>query len=161
MRLVEIIKRIDSRLTQRAAEIDAHKKSLAYIDGEIETLRAERQMVSGGLDLEKVGLAETVIGIRGDYTETTQRKKVVQAAISDVAKGCSHLKNQYFGVKVYSGFGEQLAHHEYGYGPKHGSIVFAVQLKNKSGLSEEEAEAAVYYLLNIEKIWEAKKRAAA
>ena len=35
----------------------------------------------------------------------------------------------YFGVKIYSGFGEQREDHEYGFGPKHGSTVFAVGLR--------------------------------
>lgn len=36
------------------------------------------------------------------------------------------LKDQYMGIKRYAGFGDQRSDHPYGYGPKHGSIIFEI-----------------------------------
>ena len=35
-------------------------------------------------------------------------------------------KEDYYGIKNYAGFGDQREDHKYGYGPRHGSIVFSI-----------------------------------
>lgn len=136
-----------------------HREEAAKREGELKaaivTAKERLNIASSGLDLEKVELGRSVLYLAGTYTSSSQRRSVVQDAIDWLATGEKRtyygLETGYFGVKNYSGFGDQREDHQYGYGPKHGSIVFAVGLKDrKHELTTEEREAALYYLLNIE-----------
>lgn len=64
-----------------------------------------------------------------------------------------------FGTKDYDAWAGQRSDHEWG-GPRHGSIVFKIGLKDRSReLTEEERADAIYFLLNIE-AWENARVAA-
>lgn len=59
---------------------------------------------------------------------------------------CKHLRKEYFGQKRYEGY-HQRSDHPYGFGPTNGSIVEEVGLRNREKeLSDEEVEAAVYFM---------------
>jgi hypothetical protein len=114
-------------------------------------------LASCGLDNDKIRLARSVLYLSGAFSNSAPKRGAVQDMIDWLATGekCTYHTpaTGYFGVKIYSGFGEQREDHEYGFGPKHGSTVFAVGLREpKRELSSDEREAALYYLLNIEAI---------
>ncbi|MGP4913995.1 hypothetical protein ACTXJW_22025, partial [Hafnia alvei] len=78
------------------------------------------------------------------------------------------LKQQYFGTKDYAHWRDQRENHLYGYGPKHGSIVFEVGLTRVAlekagsvGIEEDDIESAIYCLLNIDEINKQKSNAKA
>lgn len=132
--------------------------------GELQTQLAEvkrlREMVAAGVDVDKIRLGETVVRIYGDaHTQVLSvwgevscpRLKVVDDAIYDLAvNGGKYLRQYYFGIKNYAGFGDQRSDHYYGRGPKHGRIVFSVSLLIRDrDLTPEEIEAAVYLLEQV------------
>ena len=161
MHIAEIVNSINDLLQDRKSEIQRHNDAIAAIDSSIKMLSEKKAFFAAGIDSEKVEMARSVIDV-GSYKDTPERKSVITSAINDLAKGAVRLRTNYFGVKVYSGFGEQRCDCEYGYGPSHGSIVFRVELKNrKDELSSDQIDAAIYYLLNISSITEAKSKVAA
>jgi hypothetical protein len=55
------------------------------------------------------------------------RAKLIERAITEIQKNSeSAMKEEFIGMKNYAGFGDQECDCSYGYGPKHGSIVFKI-----------------------------------
>lgn len=54
---------------------------------------------------------------------------------------------RYFGIKNYSSFGDQREDHQYGFGPKHGSIVFSIGRTDASREKRRPLDADAVYLL--------------
>ena len=134
------------------------------LKNELSKARENVLLVSSGLNNEKVELARKVLYLRGSFANSPQRRSVIRDAVDWLATGEKRTyhtpERGYFGVKNYDRFGDQREDHEYGFGPKHGSIVFAVGLKEpKRPLTDEERDAALYYLLNIEAIQTASSSA--
>lgn len=127
-----------------------------------------------GIDLDKVALAKTVIYVRGEYAKGGRdRDSVISDAISQLATGVptqqtySDLWLTYLGTKNYDAWSGQRSDHQYGYGPRHGSICFSVGVNSEIrssrapfDLTDEEVEAAIYYLTNIQRVQEAERKAA-
>lgn len=75
---------------------------------------------------------------------------IINDAKRDLANGAPKLKKVYFGQKYYECY-DQREDHEYGMGPRHGSIYQRIGLKNPSSeLSDYDLECALYVLENIE-----------
>lgn len=56
------------------------------------------------------------------------RLRAIEDAITRIVHNPKQaLSNEYIGVKVYAGFGDQREDHKYGYGPRHGHIVFSIK----------------------------------
>ena len=159
-------------LTDIAREIKETRESLARMNQEFKSasdsanaklkeLEALMGMEKAGVDTEKVARGLEVIEVRGKADKCGQ---VISKAINDLAVGCPHMKTEFFGVKVYSGFGEQFCDCSYGYGPRHGSIVFSVGLTEsaikaiRDGASID-TDSAIYVLLNWDQIAAAKEAA--
>ena len=89
---------------------------------------------------------------RLDGNNGATRSKIVEDAKVELAGGGGKLWEQYLGAKNYDGFGDQREDHRYGYGPRHGSIVFSVGLapevraRGVAFLQSEEIEDALYLL---------------
>jgi hypothetical protein len=133
------------------------------IEDRIKELSDKEKVVSEGLDLEKIELGKKVLYIHGNPYQRCQDTKsdgsntLAKLAIADILDGCRHLRKEYFGQKRYEGY-HQRSDHSYGYGPSHGSIVEEVGLRNREKeLSDEEVEAAVYYLTVWQQLPEANK----
>ena len=117
-----------------------------------------------GLDRHKIDMARDVLEIRGSFIGGGDaRLSVVNDAISVLLDGTSDLRRKYFGTKSYDRWHGQRCDCEYGFGPKHGSIIFYVGLRPKwreVNLSSIQIEACVYFLTCIEAIENAEKRVA-
>ncbi len=64
---------------------------------------------------------------------------------------------------LYDRWYGQRSDHDYGMGPRHGSIIFRIGLVSDARhreLTSAERDAAVYYLMNLEAIQAAKVEAA-
>lgn len=122
---------------------------------------------TANIDLPKVQLAEQTLYLSGSYANGgDKRASVVRDAIDYFANNikpphCYYgLREGFYGTKHYDAWHGQRSDHAYGYGPKHGSIIFAVGIRDtKRDLTDEEREAVIYYLLNIERIEKAKAEA--
>lgn len=175
---------VEMNLTEAARKMHALKSNLEQHIKQSKTVEEEyrreirdcQQILSFseyGLDQEKIAIAEKIIFVRGKLDKAgDEAKGVISDAVKQLSLGCPN--NQYngdlwrfgFGTKDYAGWHGQRSDHEYGYGPKHGYIIFQVGIqpdvrkeRNQSELTEEEVEASIYYLLNLAKIQEAKDRA--
>lgn len=71
-----------------------------------------------------------VIRIRGDINRDNEH--AIDDAIVDLTTGAHKLQRQYIGVKDYDRFRGQRTDCEYGYGPTHGHIVFAIELTEEA-----------------------------
>lgn len=155
------------------ATADFEKQKQGILD-EIRITNEAIGLAKAGIDDAKIMLAEHVIYVRGDYGPHGDDGSVIADAIKQLAEGCTttgygKLRTEYLGTKNYDRWHHQRNDCSYGYGPSHGSIVFAVGLTqatrdrlNKGGeLTADERDAAVYYLLNLQSIQKAKRDAEA
>ena len=104
------------------------------------------------VDIEKVQLAESLIEFQGDPTG----KNIHLRAISKIANDPNWLKSNYLGNKRYDSY-YQECNCKIGMGPSHGTICDRIELLRDvrtRNLTDEEKDACIYYLSNIEKIQE-------
>lgn len=116
--------------------------------------------LDAGVSPEYLSIGKTVIKITGKYKGGSgAQPSVIRDAIIDLAEHRgSRLKQEYFGTKNYSQWTNQRSDHPYGYGPKHGNIVFSIGLQpevRERELLDDELCAAIYCLRNIDKVQEA------
>ena len=164
-------------LTETVAELASLKVQLEVFEKgaqvEVARLRSEiaaRQTllnnIEAGLDSDKIALAQTVLNVRGLYAKAGEdRASVIRDATQWLATGnCAAyrgLDGADFGTKDYDRWHGQRSDHEWGR-PRHGSIIFQVGLKDrKRVLTADEREAAIYYLLNLERAQAAEQAAKA
>lgn len=159
-KLFEIVKEkheLKLQLSGQEKTFNNFKKDMQAKICELERLE---KLASENNDLEKIQLAETVVYVHGNpYGRTSDVNQfnyatIAEQAIIDLANGCRHLKRQFFGNKRYEGY-YQGTDCEYGMGPRHGSIVDQIGLKQSArtrDLTDEEKDACIYYLRNYEKI---------
>lgn len=151
------------------AETDRHATAIKTLQSRLRDIREQIALHSAGLDMAKIALARSVLYLSGSYRNGGDRRdSVVRDAMHWFATGTKPeacyrgLDQVAYGTKNYDRWSGQRSDHEYGWGPSHGWIVFAVGLKNpRNELTEEQREACLYYLVNIEAIESAQVSAAA
>lgn len=96
---------------------------------------------------------ETYIEVTGDPLVGGEvRQQAIYDAIQLLKTKPDSFDKMYIGVKNYDHFGDQRSDHELCYGPKHGSIVFSIRLKDKfqnGNLTETQREKALSYLESL------------
>jgi hypothetical protein len=137
-------------LNDEEAEWEARR---SYLVTTIIKLSQDIKLLQTGIDPEQMKLGREVVAIRGNILKNYEG--AFDAALNEIAKGGRYLVNQYIGCKHYGGF-RQREDHEYGYGPRHGSTVFAVELQKDVRqkmlddadllLTDEQREAGIAYL---------------
>lgn len=159
--LIVTIGRLTAEMDASIAEASARHSAMA---ARIARYKQDLGRASLGLDLDKIAEAETVLAVRGAFAKAgAERESARQDAIKWLAAQaggdpCSerlNLRAEYFGTKSYDRWHGQREDHAYGYGPRHGSTIFEIGLRNdarKRDLTPAEVEAAIYYLLNLEAI---------
>ena len=126
----------------------AYEKRMKELESEIADLNKQKGLLLAEMDENKVQIAEGTL--RFTYGFARMESRTIQKAIEDIVKGCVELKDSYFGIKDYDRWKGQESNHPYGYGPKHGHIVFSIGLKNpKNSLNDEEQEACLYFLYQL------------
>ena len=159
MRAAQHVLRLKNLHEERKYEKERHERRMNEIDGEIKKSAEAVEIFQSGLELDRVEIAESVIYAIGEFGYGDDFR-VVRKAIDDVAAGCPILRNEYLGTKNYDRWHHQEIQYRYGYGPRHGDVVFEIGLKNpKQELTDEQQEAVIYYLLNLAKIREATAKA--
>ena len=160
------------------AELSAHEQAAKARADELRREIRSRALIletaTEGLDADKIDLAKTIVSIRGSYARGgDDRHSVVRDAMRQLATGepvrahYGDLWRVYFGTKSYDRWHGQRSDHPYGYGPKHGGIIFAVEVtrtareRGQADLTPDEIEAAIYYLTNLERAQAAEQRATA
>lgn len=148
-------KEVRERIAKHDAEAVAERKRLVAAH---EAVRHQIGNAKAGLDNDRIANALSILKLRGSYTNGGQDKaSVIRDAVDWLATGKNDGYYQFdqadFGTKSYDRWYGQRSDHEWG-GPRHGSIIFQVGLKDrKAELTEEQRSDAIYFLLNIE-AWE-------
>ncbi len=157
-KLFEIVKERDDLQKALKELVDSFGKSKEDLEYKISELERIEEVAENGIDIDKIQIAESVIFVSGNpYGKTSDVTQfhnpcIAEKAIIDIANGCKFLKTNFFGNKTYESF-YQGCSCEYGFGPKHGSIVDRIELRNpKKELSDNEKDACIYYLKNYENI---------
>lgn len=94
-------------------------------------LRARRRADHGEGGTEVIDTAKCLRAMQDldaeGVPDTSARLGVIEEAIAAIQRdGSRALRDEYLGVKNCAHFGDQRSDHPYGYGPKHGYIVFRV-----------------------------------
>lgn len=161
------------RQIEAKAALDLHRKQAAERDkelvAELQDAASNLMLHNSDIDVGKVELAETIIYVT-DYSRGGEdRGSCVKQALKQFAMGSEtnpylDLWRVYLGTKSYDRWHGQRSDHEYGYGPRHGSVIFRIGVhdavrhdRKQSDLTAEEVDACVYYLLNIGRIQDARK----
>jgi len=150
------------------AENERHEQESKRLKAILDEANRLYKIALNGHSIDFVSMAESVISIRGTYDESGEQPSAVRAFIKWLATGeCgaySNPKKQYLGTKNYDRWTSQRTDCEYGMGPTHGGINFAIQLhpdfrKDDVDLSQEQKDACIYYLENLKSIQSARKAA--
>ena len=147
------------QLSQLTKKYEQDKRDL---ESRIKETQRKINETWAGLDTGKIDLAETFFDFEGDPRKYPESEKAIADARKAIAASDQPLQERYIGLKNYSSWIGQREDHEYGYGPRHGSIVFRIGVKNKwrgKPLSKDAREAALYYLHAWPQIAEARAKA--
>lgn len=165
MTLIELTKQkmaIEAELAQLKAKF---VDDTSRIGKELIAVSEGINQANKGLTVEMVQHGMTIINF-GDPKQSAERRGCVEDAINDIASGFTRLSERYFGTKNYAHWSDQREDHRYGYGPKHGSICFKIGLTGTAlnklasgGLSDYDAECAIYCLMKIDAINAANAKA--
>lgn len=158
--------------------VDAERKALelsyARRRHELDLTETKVQAVMAasraGFDVGKISLARSVLAITGKYAKAgADRTACVSEAMRQIAGWTQghdiDLIRRFVGTKAYEHWIGQLSIHDYGYGPRHGSILFSVGLvsavreRSPFHLSDAERDACLYFLNAIEQIEQAEAEA--
>lgn len=149
----DVERQLTANRQARYEEKQRHEARVKELAGEADRLLEQRDMAMRGVDPDVLALAKSVIYVRGKVSESAGG--AFEAALERIAAGGSQMLREYVGAKRYSGF-HQRCDSEYGYGPKHGGIVFEVGLApeirrracppDEEPLTEEERDAALRWL---------------
>lgn len=139
---------LDTLIKRKEHLIKEFETRKATLDREIASLEVTKQLVLKNFTPEKIADAKQLLKVRGirhfRYGDT---RKAVLAAIDDIAHGVVKLRTEYIGCKNYDGFYCQREDHKYGYGPRHGSTVFEIGLRDPSHtFSDYDIEVCLYFL---------------
>lgn len=137
-----------------------HAEELAKLQSELQRAEQQRGLAEFDLDYDRVDRCErSIVEVKGEL-EDNERAQVVADAIRVISEGGAPLFKRYFGTKRYDRWSNQREDHDYGYGPKHGSIVFSVglvkEIREREAMFESEIEDAIWYLSNLKRIQHAK-----
>lgn len=122
----------------------------SLLTADINRLNALRHADGQGIDVEKIQAARQIIRMVGRFADVGDRRTMVSDAMTDIAKGGDKIRTRYFGCKDYDRWSSQREDHPYGYGPRHGSIVFRIEKATDPGdWTSEQIEAALYVLQSM------------
>lgn len=110
----------------------------------------QKEILMSGFDLLRINNAKKYLyteGVKKNFYGEALSK--VKEAISDVTRGCLILKKQYIGCKNYDRFIGQGVNVEYGFCPRHGSVVMEIGLlpaARRIDFTDEQLSDMLYFL---------------
>lgn len=160
----------DTPMTQAHAQLERarhlladvrerHEKELKGAIWELEEAERTLAHARAGTSPDVKLHAEHVIQVSGEENcRVGEGASVIRDAISDLVAGGKALVDTQRSTKTYEGFVGQREDHKYGFGPRHGSIIFSVGLNEPvrkrlwqgGELTAEEIESAITFLSNLE-----------
>lgn len=141
------------------AEATRHSETMQRLNAELASLSVRAKMMIANIDPDKIEQAKCIVDVRGIYAKAGEDREIQRcAAIAAILAGGERLRHEYFGTKDYAHWHGQAANHAYGMSPRHGSIIFSIGLtaevrkRPAPMLTEQEIEATVHYLRNLEAV---------
>lgn len=169
-----IVLRRTELVAERKERTEQHEAFMRTTAAELAQLDETERLIVAGIDVDRIARARAIIDVFGKVTRAVPaadylgagpqqlavRTACVADAKADLADGGEKIGCRYFGVKNYAGFGDQREDHEYGFGPRHGSIVFSVgltraireRIRTGPHLEDHEIEDALYLLSALPQI---------
>lgn len=148
--LVQLNRNWLSASTKYIKEEQDWNRRKAELKAEVDVAKARYETVvnSPELDLDRIDVARKIIHIHYDGRGLRgEDMSVVIDAITDAANDFTKLRNGYFGTKNYDGYVHQRSDHSYRHGPRHGSIVFSIGLRDvKAEIDNKNSSDCIYYL---------------
>jgi hypothetical protein len=151
MDLIEVEKRLQE-LYARRKEINENYETLKKAnDYEIQVQISYRDLLLENIDIDKVKTATALVYVSGlKWVGCGDTIDAIDDAIADAVIGFAKLRKEFIGCKNYDRFTCQRSDHPYGYGPKHGSIVFRIELLDKLySCSDEQLDCCIYFLQKL------------
>lgn len=171
--LSEITLRREELLQERKAVHQDFRAKDKALESRLKALCTDEAVLCAGFDVERIKRARDLVTIRGrvsdvrhgaypDQRRDSVRPSALNDAVVEIAKGGGRLLSEFIGVKNYDHFGDQRSDHQYGYGPRHGNIVFSIGLRHpdKTPLTPDQIEDALYFLKMLPGIESAEAKAA-
>lgn len=157
-----MFKELEQKITAKKLDIQEKKREynevINKLNNELNKLETELKMKYEGIQVDYINIAKEVLRVEGinRYGEGETRE-MTEKAIQDILDGFKRLDREYFGCKDYDRWSCQGVTCEYGYAPRHGSIVFRIGLTSKyerktDQITEEQVNACLYYLRHLEQI---------
>lgn len=173
MELATAAREMHSLRKELVNHMDEAKRREAQLREEIRERANVLSSSAEGIDIAKITLAKTVIYVKGSFAKAGEdRASVVADAVKQLSTGepirevYGDLWLRYFGTKSYDRWHGQRSDHPYWMGPGHGSIIFEVGLveairkdRKHADLTAEEIDAAIYYLINLERVQASEQKA--
>lgn len=153
MNILELEKEKQS-ISRQLQQVEAEYKSATeQLSKQLKQVNINLDLLNGNYNIEYIDIARKIItvygGMRSLYGDGLE---MVNKAKDDIINGPRLLNTEYVGTKDYSGFSCQGIVCKYGMGPKHGRVVFSIELvkeRRNTELTAQEKNAVLYYLNNI------------
>jgi len=156
MRITTLERRIEDILFEISSEKERYEQNISELENSLQAYQRLMRLMCEDIDDDLVTVAERILWIEGAYSKGgVERQSVIDDAVYDIVNQNERLRTERFATKNYDCWVGQRSDARYGYGPRHGHIVFSVGLApsfRERDLTEYEQDAVVYYLRNIEKI---------
>lgn len=146
--LIDVEKELSALQSEKARLEQEYLDSKRRVEWLIKEAQLSKNLLMANFDLSKIDTAKKAMYIRGFwYADYNEAKAAILEAIQKVVSESEYLTKNYIGCKNYEGFVCQREDHKYGYGPRHGHIVFEIGYNSpKEVLTGEVAEACIYWL---------------
>lgn len=164
--LTDLQRELATIRADRALAVANHEAALRLFDSKEKDLTTQMNYISVGLDRGAIELALTVLDVSdyrrgGDDWQSCRRDAIQWLTTQEpLTRYGGDLRKQYFGTKNYDYWRGQREDHSYGAGPRHGSTCFHIGLRQEARsrtLTPAETDAAIYYLMNLERIQNASR----
>lgn len=172
MGLAELHVHLGQLYAQRRQELDRHAAALAGIERDLAKSRADIDLLVKGMSTDRIALGESLLEVCGNYvTAGEERAACVGKVMDEIGRGGGTLVHDYQGTKNYDRWHGQHIQCSYGCIPRHGSVIFSIGLRPAVRkrqpmpddparvLTAEEADACMYYLMQIHTIHAARAAA--
>jgi len=153
--LVEIRKELEKIHTAQKELRENYENELRILQAQKKELETKLQYEIDGINSNRIDNAKRFIYIVGlkNYGRGETRL-CIDELISDIVNDNYKILKEYYGCKNYEGFICQRSDHPYGYGPRHGYIVFSIEAtqdfrRGEITPNEKDKNDILYMLENV------------
>lgn len=153
--LLEIYKELEKNNTAQKKLQENYENELRILQAQKKELETKLQYEIDGINVKRIDNAKRFIHIDGlEEFGCGETISCVNELISDIVNDNYKILKEYYGCKNYEGFVCQRSDHPYGYGPRHGYIVFCINAtqdfrRGEITPNEKDKNDMLYMLENV------------